>query len=263
MAEMTSFFTDGAAYERFMGRWSRAAGEVFIDWLSVPPGLLWLDVGCGTGVFTELVLDRCAPKAISAIDPAEDQIAYAGRRLAATQATFRVGDAQSLPYADGMFDVAAMALVIVFVPNPAKAVGEMMRVVKPGGTVATYMWDILGKGFTQQPLIDALEAMNVKAPTLPGHVNSRLDNLKGFFETSGLTEITTRTIDIEVSYANFDDYWSSQTGLHNPTVQSIRKMTGSDVERLKASLRERLSTDGDRRIAYPARANAIKGRVPE
>ena len=135
------YFTDGQAYERFMGRWSRAAGEVFIDWLSLPKGLRWVDVGCGTGAFTELVLDRCAPKQISAIDPAEDQIAYARSRPTATPVDYRAGDALSLPYEDDTFDVAAMALVIVFVPDPAKAVAEMVRVVRPGGTVATVLSD--------------------------------------------------------------------------------------------------------------------------
>jgi ubiquinone/menaquinone biosynthesis C-methylase UbiE len=262
MAETTSFFTDGEAYERLMGRWSRAAGEVFIDWLSLPPGLNWLDVGCGTGAFTELVSERCAPKAISGIDPAEDQLAFARRRPVATRATFRVGDAQSLPFADREYDVAAMALVISFLPNPTKAVAEMARVVKPGGTVATYMWDFLGKGFTQQPIIEALATMNVTVPPLPGNLNSSTDNLKSFFGAAGLTQVATRTIEITVSYPNFDDYWSSQTGLPNPAVQLIRKMTEPDVERLRANLRATLPTDRTGRIAYPARANAIKGRVP-
>src|SRR5262249_11188999 len=131
MAEGASLFTDGQAYERLMGRWSRAAGEVFLDWLSLPRGLQWLDVGCGTGAFTELVIDRCAPSPISAIVPAEDQIASARNRVAAKRAAFRTGDAQLLPFADREFDVAAMALVISFVPDAAKAVAEMKRVVKP------------------------------------------------------------------------------------------------------------------------------------
>ena len=80
MGNTMSFFTDGQAYERLMGRWSRAAGETFLDWLSPPKGLNWLDVGCGTSAFTELVIDRCAPVHITAIDPAEDQIAYARNR---------------------------------------------------------------------------------------------------------------------------------------------------------------------------------------
>lgn len=262
MDETQSYFTDGAAYERLMRRWSRAAGEVFLAWLAVPPGKRWLDVGCGTGVFTELVLDRCAPRHVSAVDPAEDQIAYARTKPVTKRIDFHLGDAQSLPFADGEFDVAAMALVITFIPDPAKAVAEMRRVVKPGGTLGTYVWDFLGKGYTQQPLREAVEAMGVAVPRLPGHQNSRLDSLSGFFTAAGLEEVSTRTIEIEVSYPNFEEYWAAQTGFANSIVQHIRKMTEADVERLKAYQREHVPRDRSGRIAYMAWANAVKGRVP-
>jgi SAM-dependent methyltransferase len=261
VAETKSFFTDGQAYEKLMGRWSRAVGDIFVDWLSVPKGLRWLDVGCGTGAFTELVLERCVPRAMSAIDPAPDQIAYAQSKLATTAVAFRIGDAQSLPYADGEFDVAAMALVIAFIPDPAKAVTEMKRVVTPGGTVATYMWDRLGKGYIQRPLAEAFAAMNIDEPGMPGSAHARIDALKGFFETAGLVDVAARPIDITVSYANFDDFWSSQTALANPYVQAIRKLAPPEIERLKAYLREHLPTNREGRVAYPASANAVKGRV--
>jgi ubiquinone/menaquinone biosynthesis C-methylase UbiE len=258
----TSIFIDGAAYERFMGRWSQAAGEAFIDWLALPNGSDWLDVGCGTGAFTSLIIGRCAPERICAIDPAEDQIDYAKTTAAAAKAAFRVGDAQALPYANGEFDAATMALVISFVPDPLMAVAEMTRVVKPGGTVATYMWDMLGGGFIQRPLFEALAAMGVKVPSLPGHMNSRREALQSFFETAGLVDIDARPIEIEVSYPDFEDYWGSQTVLVNRAVQAIREMDEPKVQRLKAHLRSNLPTDRSGRIAYPARANAIKGRVP-
>jgi SAM-dependent methyltransferase len=262
MAEAVSFFTDGRAYEQLMGRWNRAAGEVFFDWLSLPKGLNWLDVGCGTGAFTELVIDRCAPSNICAIDPAQDQIAYARNGAAAKRATFSTGDAQSLPFADREFDVAAMALVISFVPDASKAVAEMKRVVKQHGTVAAYMWDSLGGGFVQRPLVEALGAMGIDVPPAPGAKNSRLEEMQGLLERAGLDQVTTRTIEVEVSYPNFNEYWSAQTGLANPIVQAIRKMSEPDVAALQANLREHLPTDRGGRIAYPARANAVKGRVP-
>jgi ubiquinone/menaquinone biosynthesis C-methylase UbiE len=263
MAEATSLFTDGQAYERLMGRWSRAAGEVFLDCLLLPKGLNWLDVGCGTGAFTELVIDRCAPSNISAIDPAEDQIAYARNGPAASRATFRTADAQSLPFADREFEVAAMALVISFVPDATKAVAEMKRVVKPHGTVAAYMWDAPGGGFVQRPLVEALGAMGIDVPPATGRKNSSIEEMRGLFERAGLDQVATRTIEIEVSYPNFDDYWSAQTGLANTVVQPIRKMSEPDVARLQAYLREHLPTDHSGRIAYPARANAVKSRVPD
>ncbi len=261
MAEAASFFTDGQAYERLMGRWSRAAGVVFLDWLSLPKGLNWLDVGCGTGAFTELVIERCAPSRMSAVDPAENQIAYARNRPAASRATFRTGDAQSLPFADREFDAAAMALVINFVPDAAKAVAEMRRVVKPQGTVGAYVWDWKGGGFVQRPLVEALRAMGVDAPSAGGLSNSHIEEIRELFERAGLDQVATRTIEIEISYSNFDDYWSAQTGLANPVVQPIRKMSEPDVARLQAYLREHLPADRNGRIAYPARANAVKGRV--
>jgi ubiquinone/menaquinone biosynthesis C-methylase UbiE len=263
MTDTTGFFTDGEAYERMMGRWSRAVGEVFLDWLALPQGLHWLDVGCGTGVFTELLLDRRAARHVSALDPAQDQLAYARTKPVAKQVNFQLGDAQSLPFPDGEFDAATMALVITFIPQPARAVAEMTRVVKSGGTLGTYMWDFVGGHSPQQPLREAVEAMGIAVAPLPGHVNSRLDSLKRFFEAAALDHVATRTIEIEISYSNFEDYWSAQTGLANTVVRHIREMTKPNVEKLKAYSREHLPTDRTGRIAYKARANAVKGRVPQ
>ena len=64
-------FDDGAAYERYMGEWSRLAGETFLDWLAPKPGLRWLDVGCGNGAFTEMLVGRCAPASVQGVDPSE------------------------------------------------------------------------------------------------------------------------------------------------------------------------------------------------
>ncbi len=138
MAAPPIVFTDGAAYERFMGRWSRLAGDVFLDWVAPPAGLNWLDVGCGNGASTALLLDRCAPALVRGIDPSEGQLAFARERLAGRPAQFEQGSAMDLPFADGQFDAAMMALVLFFVPDPARGLAEMARVVAPGGIVAAY-----------------------------------------------------------------------------------------------------------------------------
>src|SRR5882672_2679905 len=96
-------FNDGAAYERYMGRWSQLAGERFLAWLAPPVGLRWLDVGCGNGAFTEMLAERCAPASAHGIDPFEAQLAYARTRPALRSAHFRQGDAMALPYADNSF----------------------------------------------------------------------------------------------------------------------------------------------------------------
>jgi ubiquinone/menaquinone biosynthesis C-methylase UbiE len=245
-----------------MGNFTRAAGEVFLDWLSVPQALSWADVGCGTGAFTRLLLERCAPRRVDALDPSEEQIAYARETPAAERVNFRVGDAQSLPFGDGTFDVGVMALVITFVPDPDKAVAELKRVTKPGGIVATYMWDFQNKGFPQQPLREALEKTGVVVPPQPGHSNSYMSNMEGYFGNAVLADIATRVIEVELSYPNFDEYWSAQTGLANYIVQQIHKMPAADVDRLKDGLRQSLPKDAKGRIISKARANAVKGRVP-
>ena len=112
-------FDDGAGYEKFMGIWSRMAGDVFIDWLRPAKGLKWVDVGCGNGAFTENIVDRCQPAEVQGIDPSEGQLAFARQRLAGKLAKFQQGDAMALPFADKSFDIAVMALVIFFVAEPA------------------------------------------------------------------------------------------------------------------------------------------------
>src|SRR5262249_22702231 len=125
MSEPDKLFTDGKMYERLMGRWSRLVAEVVLDWLDAPKHISWLDVGCGNGAFTEELIARCSPAAVTAVDPSDDQLAHARTRSGASMADFRAADAQNLPFADSSFDVAAMALVISFLPDPGRAVAEM------------------------------------------------------------------------------------------------------------------------------------------
>src|SRR5947208_7260976 len=120
MAEQQIRFEDGAAYERMMGVWSRIAGGVFLDWLAPRPGLRWADIGCGSGAFSELLVERCAPAEVQGVDPSEAQLAFARTRPAARLAQFRQGNAMALPFPADSFDAAVMALVIFFVPEPAK-----------------------------------------------------------------------------------------------------------------------------------------------
>src|SRR3954467_2773093 len=136
MAEQQIRFDDGASYERMMGVWSRLVGDIFIDWLAPRAGLRWIDIGCGNGAFTELLVNRCAPAEVQGIDPSEGQLAFARTRPAARLARFQQGDAMALPFPDSGFDVAVMALVVFFVPDPAKGLAEMARVLRPGGTMA-------------------------------------------------------------------------------------------------------------------------------
>jgi ubiquinone/menaquinone biosynthesis C-methylase UbiE len=254
-------FEDGAAYEEFMGKWSRLAGDSFLRWLAPPPGLRWLDVGCGNGAFAQTLVERCAPAAIQGIDPSVEQIAYARERLAHSPARFDVGDAMALPYADASFDAAVMALVIFFVPDPAKSVAEMARVVAPGGMVSAYSWDIPGGGFPYALLQDEMSRL-AATPLWPPSVDAaRIETSRRLWAGAGLTEIETREIVVERTFADYESYWQiAQTGPR--LAASLAAMPADDRQLLKDRLRARLDVDAAGRITYGASANAIKGRVP-
>ena len=255
-------FADGSVYERLMGRWSRLAGRTFLDWLALPKGLRCIDVGCGNGAFTEELIAHSAPAEVAGVDPSDGQLAHARSRTEARLAQFQTGDAQALPFADRSFDAALMALVISFVPDPAKAVREMARVTRPGGVVATYMWDAAGGGIPVEPIHAAMRSLGLEAPHPPGLVVSRQDGMQALWQQAGLQSIETRAIRIEVSFSGFDDFWESNDVPVGPAGQAIRRLTPEAREKLKAQLRQQLPAGPDGRIAYEAFANAVRGRVP-
>ena len=254
-------FDDGAAYERYMGKWSRLAGEVFLDWLAPEPGLRWLDVGCGNGAFTEMIVERCAPLDIEGIDPSEAQIAYARSRPALRAARFRQADAMALPFPDDTFDVAVMPLVIFFVPDPARGVAEMARVIRPAGTVAAYAWDMDGGGFPYSTLQAEMRELGVAVPVPPNPNASRIDAMRDLWTGVGLDAVETREITVQRTFADFDDYWTTILG-GSSVRPGLAAMGSEDLAHLQARMRARLPADAAGGITYGARANAVKGRVP-
>jgi SAM-dependent methyltransferase len=260
MTNNTIRFDDGKAYEQFMGKWSRLAGEIFLDWLAPKVGLRWLDVGCGNGAFTGMLLERCAPASVEGIDPSEGQLAYARNRIASGRVQFRVGDAMALPFANDVFDAAVMPLVIFFVPDPAKGVAEMERVVCPGGVVAAYGWDMLGGGFPYDPLWVEMRAMGVDVPLPPSPDAARMDAMRELWRGAGLGEIETREIIVQRTFADFDEYWRAVLGGPS-TGRGLAAMAEKDAAILQARMRQRLPADASGRITCGARANAVKGRV--
>lgn len=254
-------FDDGAAYERFMGVWSRLVGEVFLDWLAPRAGLRWLDVGCGNGAFTAMLAGRCAPTSLDGVDPSEAQLVYARQVPALAGARFEQGDAMALPYADDAFDAAVMPLVIFFVPDPARGVAEMARVVSPGGLVTAYAWDMMDGGFPYASLRDALGEFGYETPMPPSPTASKLDVLQSLWAGAGLTAVETTVIAVERTYPSFEEYWSIVQGGPSATAV-LRSMPPEALDRFKEILRERLGADGAGRITSTARAHAIRGQVP-
>ncbi len=261
MAEPQIRFNDGAGYERMIGVWSRLVGEIFLDWLAPRSGLRWIDVGCGNGAFTELIVQRCAPAEILGIDPSDSQLAYARARPTTRIAQFRQGDAMELPVAANTFDAAVMALVIFFVPDPPKGLAEMVRVVAPGGLVAAYAWDIPGGGFPLRPLQTEMRAMGFPPPLPPSSNVSRAEALHKLWTDAGLEGVETRKIEVQRTFADFDDFWTTAL-LASSTGPTVASMPPDDAARLKSRVRAGLPADDAGRITYNAWANAVRGRVP-
>jgi len=253
-------FTDGSAYERFMGIWSRSAGDIFLDWLSPVPDLHWLDVGCGNGAFTEAVISRCKPGTIIGIDPSPEQIEFARQRENVSFGQFETGNAMDLPYDKDKFDVAIMALVLFFVPEPAQGLAEMRRVVVEGGTIAAYTWDIFGGGFPAHDLHDEMRALGYPPRLPPSAEASRMDVMKDLWREARLEDIEVKEILVDRTFDDLDDYWV--LNCLSPSVSStLKTIPLKDVDKLKQRLKERLSASQNGNVTILARANAVRGRV--
>jgi SAM-dependent methyltransferase len=254
-------FDNGAIYDRGMGEWSRLVGEQFLDWLAPEAGLRWIDVGCGSGAFTAQLLARCAPAGMQGVDPAQGQIDFATSRADTKRATFRIGDAQALPFADDSFDAAVMALVIFFVPDPARGASEMARVVRPGGLVAAYAWDFLGGGSPGAPLQAELNAIGIATTHPPSVQVSRRDALAALWRDAGLQDVETHEIVAERGFADFDAAWDS-IRITGSAPLALRKLPPETVERVREAVRVRLGAAAGGGVRFSARANAVRGRVP-
>lgn len=263
MSDTEIRFEDGAAYDRMMGVWSRLVGDAFLDWLAPSSGLRWIDIGCGNGAFTEQIVARCAPAEVLGVDPSEGQLAYARANHHAGLARFKQGDARQLPAADATVDAAVMALVLFFVPDPGQGVAEMIRVVRPGGSVSAYVWDLLEPdGFPAAPVSEELRPFGIPPILPPSAEVSRMDVLEQLWRDAGLTDIATRRITVTRTFDSFEDYWATvEIGM--AMTQLTGRLTAEQVALLKERLRARLPADAAGRVSFPSRANAIKGVVPD
>jgi SAM-dependent methyltransferase len=253
-------FEDGAGYERFMGGWSQLVGGEFLDWLGLANGLRWLDVGCGNGAFTQMIVDRCAPATVEGIDPSPAQLDFARTRITSPVANFTQADAMALPFGGDTFDVAVMPLVIFFVPEPARGVAEMARVVRAGGTVAAYAWDMPGGGFPYDAVQVELRELGMDVPAPPHPEASGLGQLRDLWTGAGLSGVETREIAVQHTFDNFEDYWATlQSG---PSFgRQVGAMESGNSARLRERLQARMTPDAAGRITVSARANAVRGRV--
>ncbi len=254
-------FDDADAYQHYMGGWSRAVGQTFIDWLALPAGLDWLDVGCGNGAFTALIAERQAPTRLLGIDPSPEQLAAARLHPSLQQADFCRAQAEALPFADASVDVSIMPLVIFFLPEPELGLAQMQRVTRPGGTLAAYAWDMPGGGFPYAAMHAELKALGHPVAAPPSAQISRRDALEALWQDAGLANVESCVIEVAQTFERFEDYWHTATA-RSTTRERLASLSETQRTTLKNRLCARLPADADGRVQVQARAHAVRGQRP-
>ena len=254
----------GVAYEAYVGRWSSRVAREFVDWIGVPAGARWLDVGCGTGALTRAVLEAAAPLEVHGVDPSAGFLALARTQTPDPRARFETGDACRLPAADATCD-AVVSGVINFVPEPAGAAAEMARVVRPGGRVALYVWDYADGMQPIRHFWDAAVELDPGARTLDEGLRfpvCRPEPLDELMRGAGLDDVETRAIDVPAAFRDFEDYWNPFLGGQGPAPTYAASLAPDRLSSLRQRLRERLRPTADGSIALNARAWAVRAVRP-
>ena len=254
----------GHAYEQYVGRWSRKVAPEFLRWLALPRGLAWADIGCGTGALASLILARCEPSVVRGIDSSDDFVSLARRHIKDPRASFDSGDATHLPWNLGSFDATVSGLVLNFVPDHDAMVREMMRVTKPGGVVAAYVWDYAGGMQMMRLFWDAAIAASPNDAKLDQAERFPLCQakpLQALFEKMGAKSVEVSAIDIPTVFQDFNDYWGPFLGRVGAAPAYLASVSGEVLEQIRLQLERRLVAAPGKRIELSARAWAVKGVV--
>ena len=263
---MAEYAWSGArAYERYVGRWSRPVGVQFVRWLELPRDQDWIDVGCGTGALTEVILTLCEPHRVHGYDLSPHYVAAAREQLQDARVEFGQADARALPEPTGSFRAAVSGLMLNFVPQPAEAVAEMKRVVRQGGMVAAYLWDYADGMQPIRIFWDAAAHLDPAAVELDEgrrFTICRPQPLQELFEAAGLQAVRVRAIDVPTRFESFEDYWQPFLGGQGPAPGYVASLDEERRSALRARLEELLSRQSDGSIHLVARAWAVRGLAP-
>ncbi|WP_207536559.1 class I SAM-dependent methyltransferase [Sabulicella rubraurantiaca] len=252
-----------AAYEPYVGRWSRRVAPEFLRWLGVPSGARWLDVGCGTGALSSTILAQCDPESVTGVDLSEAFLDHARAQVTDPRASFRTGDAQALPVEEASFDAVVSGLVLNFVPDQHRAVAELRRASRPGGTVAVYVWDYAEGMQMMRHFWDAAAALDPEgaggrdeALRFPA---CRPDPLAALFRGADIGAVEVTGIAIPTAFRDFDDYWTPFLAGGAPAPSYCQALPEDRRAALRERLRGTLPTEPDGSIRLVARAWAVRG----
>lgn len=264
MQNKNDSWSSGTAYDQFMGRWSVLIAEKFLDWLSVSPGGSWLDLGCGTGSLTKLILQTSEPKEIFAIDSSSEFISHAQQTITNPIVQFQVGLAQALELESKSVDAVVSAIMLNFVPYPETAIAEMMRVTKTDGTIGIFLWDYAGGMEMLRYFWDAAVELDNSANAFDEGIRfplCREGRLASLVREVGMQQVEATSIEVKTTFQNFDDYWNPFLGNVGPAPSYTMSLSQADRKKLENRLRTALPIDHSGSIPLTAKAWAVKGTV--
>jgi SAM-dependent methyltransferase len=259
--------TDGAAYDVFLGRWTRRLAEPLLDFADFAPTGRLLEVGCATGSLARAMATRWSQRQVVGADIAEPYVAFARAQPCPPNLSFEVEDAASLSFPDGSFAGVAAQLVLNFVPDPLAALRQMRRVTRTGGRLVAAVWDFRG-GLTYQRIFwDTAAGIDPGA----GMARDRLfsgplalpDGLTTLFRAAALDRIERASITIRMDYVDFGDYWRPLCGGQGPVgsyLTSLAPDMRTRIERAVEIAFRSGAPDGERSLT--ATAWVVKGDVP-
>lgn len=259
-----TMFSESEAYEQFMGRWSRQLAPRLVAFAAVQDGDDVLDVGSGTGAVAAAVLDATASARVVGIDPAGAYVAYARSRTRSERVSFEEGDAQHLRFPNAQFDQTLALLVMNFIPAPDRALSEMVRVTRPGGTVAAAVWDY-GEGMQMLRLFwdEAVALDPASASRDERHMRlCRPGELATLWRQQGLVDVVETPLVTELSFRSFEDFWSPFLKGQGPAGAYVASLSEAKQQLLRDRLQERVAAGADGSFTLTARAWAVKGTVP-
>ena len=264
MTQHADIFAVGDAYEQFMGRWSRQIAPAFAGFADVRDGESVLDVGSATGALAFSVAAALPAVRVSGVDRSPGFVRYAQKQSRGPRVRFVVGDAQALPIRNGTFDRTLSLLVLNFIPDRAGALAEMIRVTRPGGTVAAAVWDY---GQDMQMLRTFWDEAVALDPAIASRDERHMPlcrpgELAAFWRSHGLQQVDEQPLTIRMPFVSFDDYWSPFLGGQGPAGAYAAALDDTDRIALASRLRRRLSGDDGGSFALQARAWAVTGIVP-
>ena len=254
-----SFAVDPDAYSRFMGRFSQPLATEFATLLDLHDGDRALDVGCGTGAFTSVLVDRLGEASVGAVDPSAPFVESVRSRFPLVDC--RIASAEELPFDSAVFDVCAAQLVVHFMDDPVRGIREMARVTRPGGTVAANVWDYSDGSGPLAPFGEARRALDPLFRGDPPRPGSARGELESFFADAGLSAVRGTVASVEVSFGSFDEWWEPFTLGVGPVGEYVASLTSAGVAALRQACADLLPSGGFSTVASAWVAVATVGEI--